>query len=59
MTVNLATLCAVSTAYLVVGSFPKEVKLIDEFGPAYRDYQRRVPRLVPCPWRRYHPGKKV
>jgi len=59
MTVNLATLCAVSTAYLVVGSFPEEVKLTEEFGPAYRDYQRQVPRLVPRPWRRYRPAKKV
>jgi protein-S-isoprenylcysteine O-methyltransferase Ste14 len=53
MTINLATLWAVSTAYLYAGSFPEEEKLAREFGPAYRAYQRQVPRLVPRPWRRY------
>jgi protein-S-isoprenylcysteine O-methyltransferase Ste14 len=55
MTVNLATLWAVSTAYLYLGSFPEEEKLLEEFGAAYRDYQRQVPRLVARPWRRYRP----
>lgn len=57
MTVNLAALWAVSTAYLYVGSFPEEDKLAREFGPAYREYQRRVPRLIPRPWQRYEPGE--
>jgi protein-S-isoprenylcysteine O-methyltransferase Ste14 len=52
MTVNQVALWAISTAYLYVGSFPEEDKLVEEFGPAYRAYQRQVPRLVPRPWRR-------
>jgi protein-S-isoprenylcysteine O-methyltransferase Ste14 len=59
MTVNLAALWAANTAYLYVGSFPEEVKLVEEFGPAYRDYQRQVPRLIPRPWQRYRPGSEV
>lgn len=39
------------TAYLWVGSQLEERKLLDRFGPAYRDYQARVPGLVPRPWR--------
>ena len=40
------------SAYLVVGSRLEERKLVAEFGEAYRSYQRRVPGLVPRPWRR-------
>ena len=48
MTVNLASFFfVVSTAYFYLGSIPEEDKLIDEFGDAYRRYQRAVPRLVP------------
>jgi protein-S-isoprenylcysteine O-methyltransferase Ste14 len=53
MTVNLATFFAVSTAYLYLGSIAEEDKLIEEFGAAYRRYQRLVPRLIPRPWRVY------
>jgi len=53
MTLNLAALWAVSTAYLYLGSFPEEARLLQEFGAAYRTYQQQVPRLLPRPWRRY------
>ncbi len=39
------------TAYILVGSEFEERRLRSEFGPTYIDYQRRVPRLIPLPWR--------
>lgn len=47
MTINRAALCAVTAAYFYLGSYPEERKLILEFGQAYREYQRRTPRLIP------------
>jgi protein-S-isoprenylcysteine O-methyltransferase Ste14 len=38
------------TAWIVIGARLEERDLVGEFGDAYRDYQRRVPMLVP--WRR-------
>ena len=35
------------TAWIYVGTFLEEADLVAEFGEAYRDYQRRVPRLIP------------
>lgn len=37
------------TAWIVVGTVLEERDLVADFGDAYRDYQRRVPMLVP--WR--------
>jgi protein-S-isoprenylcysteine O-methyltransferase Ste14 len=42
----------VLTAYIVVGTLLEERKLVDEFGDAYRDYQRRVSMFVPLKWLR-------
>jgi protein-S-isoprenylcysteine O-methyltransferase Ste14 len=39
------------TAYLVLGSYLEEQKLLARFGGVYRDYRARVPGLVPRPWR--------
>ena len=55
MTVDLAAFFAVHTAYFYLGSIPEEQKLVDEFGEAYRRYQRAVARLIPIPWRVYRP----
>ena len=55
MTANLLTLYAMMTLYFVVGSVPEEHRLIAEFGQAYQDYQRQVPRLIPRPGQCYTP----
>ena len=47
MTINRLTFIIAATAYFYVGSIFEERKLVAEFGDAYRDYQRRVPRLAP------------
>jgi protein-S-isoprenylcysteine O-methyltransferase Ste14 len=35
------------TGWIVVGSYLEEMDLVGEFGDAYREYQKRVPMLVP------------
>ena len=47
MTANLLILYALTTLYFLVGSVHEERRLLAEFGEAYRDYQQRVPRLIP------------
>jgi protein-S-isoprenylcysteine O-methyltransferase Ste14 len=47
MTLNRLTLVVGVHAYFWIGSIFEERKLVREFGEAYRDYQRRVPRLLP------------
>jgi len=47
MTLNQALLYAAFTLYLWVGAIFEERKLVREFGEVYRDYQRRVPMLIP------------
>ena len=47
MTVNRLAFVAGVTLYFYTGSIFEERKLVAEFGEAYRDYQRRVPRLIP------------
>ena len=37
----------VSTLYLYVGTKLEEQKLVEEFGKAYQDYQKKVPMLIP------------
>jgi len=50
---NLAMLvsAAAITLYFIVGSKLEETKLARLLGEPYRDYLRRVPGLVPLPWR--------
>ena len=55
MTVSILTLYAWMTLYFVIGSVHEEQRLVDEFGQAYRDYQRQVPRLIPRPGQCYTP----
>jgi protein-S-isoprenylcysteine O-methyltransferase Ste14 len=46
LTVTLATL------YFWLGSRLEERKLLEYHGEAYREYRRRVPGLLPLPWKR-------
>ncbi|MES9893543.1 MAG: hypothetical protein ABW141_01410, partial [Candidatus Thiodiazotropha endolucinida] len=39
------------TSYLVLGSRLEEDKLLVYHGDTYRNYQKRVPGLIPRPWR--------
>jgi protein-S-isoprenylcysteine O-methyltransferase Ste14 len=47
MTLNRLTLIVCFTLYFYIGSIFEERKLVREFGEAYRQYQRDVPRLMP------------
>ena len=47
MTLNRLTLIVGFTLYFTIGSIFEERKLVREFGDAYRQYQRDVPRLMP------------
>jgi protein-S-isoprenylcysteine O-methyltransferase Ste14 len=52
MTSSLLVFNLGMSVYIYVGSIFEERRLRDEFGLAYADYQRRVPRLLPQPWRK-------
>lgn len=39
------------TVYFILGSRLEERKLLTRFGEAYREYQTRVPGLLPRPWK--------
>jgi protein-S-isoprenylcysteine O-methyltransferase Ste14 len=45
------TSAVVISAYFVLGSRLEERKLLLYHGPAYAAYRRRVPALLPRPWR--------
>jgi protein-S-isoprenylcysteine O-methyltransferase Ste14 len=47
MTANLLVLYALFTVYFYVGSMHEESRLVAEFGAAYEEYLRHVPRLIP------------
>ena len=47
MTTSSLALTLGLTFYIYLGSIHEERRLADEFGDAYLDYQRRVPRLIP------------
>ncbi len=47
MTANRMAFVVGVTLYFYAGSIFEEHKLVAEFGEAYREYQRRVPRLIP------------
>ena len=49
MTVNLLALNIGLSAYLVIGAYVEERKLLQTFGDDYRDYQERVPMIIPRP----------
>ncbi|MCB2205663.1 isoprenylcysteine carboxylmethyltransferase family protein [bacterium] len=45
--VAYAITAGIGIAYLIIGAFIEERKLILEFGDAYREYQRDVPMFIP------------
>lgn len=48
----------IMTAYLIIGSYLEERKLLIEFGQEYRDYQQHVSMLVPFKWMKLKLGWK-
>lgn len=52
MTVNLLTLYAAATVYIILGAYYEERKLLREFGVAYADYRASTPMFLPYPRRR-------
>ena len=40
-----------ATLYFVIGTYLEERKLVVYYGDVYRQYQLRVPALIPLPWR--------
>jgi len=55
MTTSTLALFVGLSLYIYIGSLFEERRLIRDFGQAYREYQRRVPRLLPRPGRRWSP----
>jgi protein-S-isoprenylcysteine O-methyltransferase Ste14 len=54
MTLNLLALYTGLTAYIAIGMYVEERKLLREFGSAYAEYRRRTPALFPL-WK---PGSR-
>jgi protein-S-isoprenylcysteine O-methyltransferase Ste14 len=52
MTLNSGAFNLLATAYFWAGSRVEERRLADYFGETYAAYRKRVPGLVPMPWRR-------
>jgi methanethiol S-methyltransferase len=47
MTVNLLIIYLLTTVYLFLGSLHWETRLVAQFGDEYREYQKRVHRIIP------------
>jgi protein-S-isoprenylcysteine O-methyltransferase Ste14 len=47
MTVNLLVIYILTTIYLFLGSLHWETRLVSQFGDEYREYQKRVHRIIP------------
>ena len=52
MTLNLLILFIPLTIYLLIGAKLEEKRLLHEFGDEYREYQARVPMMLPLPHRK-------
>jgi protein-S-isoprenylcysteine O-methyltransferase Ste14 len=51
MNAALLVSAVVLTLYTVIGSRREEQDLVSSYGAAYREYRKRVPALIPLPWR--------
>jgi len=51
MSVAWLITCTAVTIYFIIGSKLEEDKLILYFGEQYRNYQKKVPGLLPLPWK--------
>jgi protein-S-isoprenylcysteine O-methyltransferase Ste14 len=49
MTASLLAMNIALTIYILIGSTLEERRLLGEFGVAYAEYQRQVPKLIPLP----------
>jgi len=47
VSVNSFTLYVAATIYIVIGAYFEERKLLREFGPAYAEYKKKTPMLIP------------
>jgi protein-S-isoprenylcysteine O-methyltransferase Ste14 len=47
MTVNLLVIYLLTTVYMFLGSLHWETRLVAQFGDEYREYQKRVHRIIP------------
>lgn len=47
MTVNLLIIYIITTVYLFIGSLHTEKRLVSQFGDEYREYQKKVHRIIP------------
>lgn len=47
MTVNLLIIYLLTTIYLFLGSLHWETRLVSQFGNEYREYQKKVHRIIP------------
>ena len=47
------------TLYFIIGSWLEERKLVHYHGDIYLRYQKRVPALIPLPWRFLRSGEKL
>lgn len=47
MSLNLLTLFALMSLYFVLGSYHEEKLMIGQFGTAYLEYRKKVPRIFP------------
>lgn len=51
MNAALLVTAVMLTLYIAIGSRREEDDLIARYGEQYREYRRRVPALIPLPWR--------
>lgn len=56
VTSNSLAVTVLADAYFLFGAFMEEKRFLRYFGDQYRQYMKRVPRLLPCPLRRSNPA---